>query len=124
MAMYGILYTYMVTPVKKKNKKYRWLRKRQLKLNHQWRYDFDYISKLSEEEKEWLNKFIKEYYDANVKKGDKDALHFEDAHRKDCYNRNNRGNRDMMSILNSRGAMDRIDDDESRAEPVEETEDD
>lgn len=93
---------------KKVKKIYRWLRKRQLPKNIQWMFDFDYINSLSEEEKEWLNKFIKEYLDAAIKKGDEEAIHNTDNLRKDCYNRRNRQNRDLMSILNCNGKMWRI----------------
>lgn len=99
----------------------RWLKKKQLPKNHQWKHDFDYINKLSPEDQEFLAKFIKEYYDGNIKKGDLEALHATDDLRKDCYNRKNRGNRDMMAIMDWRGGMDRLDND--RAEVVDPNED-
>jgi hypothetical protein len=59
--------------------------------------DFDYIDKLSEEEKLWLNNFMEEYNGANFKhKGKK--LHRTKAKKKDCFDKNNSRNRDIYSI--------------------------
>jgi hypothetical protein len=65
-----------------------------LKTRHELIADYDYIKKLSPEEKEWLNKFTKEYVNAeiNTKKPRKN-LHKTKAARKDCYDRNNARNR-------------------------------
>lgn len=60
--------------------------------------DFDYVDQLSEDEKKWLHKFVEEYYCGKVKKDDRSALHHTDKLRKDCYNNNNRINRDVYSI--------------------------
>lgn len=76
--------------------------------NIQWMIDMDYIDKLSDAEKQWLCKFVAEYHNANVKKGDRKALHKTVKLRQDCYSRKNAQNRDMMSILNSQGKMDRV----------------
>jgi hypothetical protein len=91
------------------------LSKWRLPKNLRWLHDFDYINKLSPAERNWLNKFIKEYYDGNVKKGDLDALHNTTKLRKDCYNRKNLQNRDLTSILNCGKGMDRVGDTQKTA---------
>lgn len=66
--------------------------------------DYDYVHKLSPEEKEFLAKFTDEYYGGAVKKGCKTDIHYSpdkkeyDRLRKDCYNRNNRQNIDTYGL--------------------------
>lgn len=84
------------------------LTKNRLPKNMRWMQDIDYIEQLTDDEKEWLNKFLKEYYDGNVPKDGDENLHHSTKLRRDCYSRKNRQNRDMMSILNAGGKMDRI----------------
>ncbi len=59
--------------------------------------DYDYIQKLSEEEKKWLNDFTEEYTNVvldakNVKRN----KHNTKKLKKDCYDRNNARNRDVL----------------------------
>lgn len=68
----------------------------------------DYIKDLTPEEQEWLNKFVKEYYDGNVPKKATDNLHASDELRRDCYHRKNCQNRDLLSVLDSGGKMLRV----------------
>lgn len=68
----------------------------------------DYLRNLPKTEQEWMAKFIREYHNGNVKKGDKNALHKSAKLRKDCYQRKNLQNRDLLSILDSGGKMDRM----------------
>jgi hypothetical protein len=77
--------------------------------NIQWMVDMDYLKTLPPKEQRFMAKFIREYYNGNVKKADRHSLHNTAAMRKDCYRRKNLQNRDLMSILNSGGKMDRID---------------
>jgi len=77
--------------------------------NVKWMHDFDYLLKLDLKSQAWMAKFIKEYINGNVKKGDRKALHKNAKMRKDCYQRKNAQNRDLMSILNANGFIDRID---------------
>lgn len=77
--------------------------------NVQWMHDFDYLAKLGPKDAAWMAKFIREYLNGNVKKGDRSALHYKAQLRKDCYNRKNLQNNDLMSILNANGRIDRID---------------
>lgn len=65
--------------------------------------DFDYIDKLSEEEKAWLNQFTGEYLGGNFKKTETGKYSSKNLHkgqtmRKDCYDRNNKRNNDIYSI--------------------------
>jgi len=59
--------------------------------------DYEYLDKLSEQELEWLNKFTEEYVHANLDTGrPRKNLHRTKAMRKDCYDRNNARNRDVL----------------------------
>ena len=80
-------------------KKQPFLRKSSLPRNCQWQFDYDYLESLGEADAKWLAKFNKEYYHANVKKGDYKALHKTTKLRRDCYNRKNRQNNDVLSII-------------------------
>lgn len=56
--------------------------------------DYDYLKKLSPKEKEWLNKFTKEYVNAEINnKRPRQNFHKTKALKKDCYDRNNARNR-------------------------------
>lgn len=58
--------------------------------------DYDYVDKLSEKDKSWLNSFTEEYINANLKhKGKK--LHKSKKDRKICYDKNNHRNSDILS---------------------------
>lgn len=60
--------------------------------------DQDYFKKLSPEERAWLSKFNREYYDGDFSKsGGGDALHKTKEQKRDCYNRNNAMNRDVSN---------------------------
>ena len=59
--------------------------------------DYDYLNKLDEKELEWLNKFTEEYVHANLDtEKPRSNLHNTKAMRKDCYDRNNARNRDVL----------------------------
>lgn len=69
--------------------------------------DYDYIDKLSDEEKEWLNKFTNEYtcgsfqkIKTGKRKGEYSStnLHKTQAQREECYNRNNLRNNDVHGV--------------------------
>jgi hypothetical protein len=56
--------------------------------------DYDYLKKLTPKEKEWLNKFTKEYVNAEMNsKRPRSNLHKNKSLKKDCYDRNNARNR-------------------------------
>lgn len=59
--------------------------------------DYDYLHLLSEEELKFLNQFSKEYVNASFKKSTRDNLHKTKAAKKDCYDRNNARNRDVLT---------------------------
>lgn len=65
--------------------------------------DMDYVKKLTPEEQAYLSKFTDEYYGATLankddKSGRRKDLHRTKALRKDCRDRNNRRNRDSISM--------------------------
>lgn len=95
-------------------KKLYWLKKSRLNKNVQWAHDFDYLAELSPRERTWMNKFIKEYYDGSVKKGDRTALHKTVKLRRDCYQRKNFQNNDVNSIQDAYGNMDRVNEETER----------
>jgi DNA phosphorothioation-dependent restriction protein DptG len=68
--------------------------------------DYDYLEKLSDDDKKWLNKFTEEYVNASFKKTEggnysSKNLHRKKVQRKDCYDRNNKRNVDIFSIKKS-----------------------
>lgn len=76
------------------------------KLNLKSRYeliDYDYIDKLNEEEKAWLNAFTEEYINANMNH-DGEKLHKTKKLKKDCYNRNNARNRCIWTKAKASGS--------------------
>lgn len=58
--------------------------------------DFDYVSKLSEEEKQYLDKFSREFYLASLDQDGTD-IHDPEKYSKDIYHQNNARNRDMWN---------------------------
>jgi len=67
--------------------------------------DFDYIDKLNEKDKKWLNNFVEEYNNADFRhKGKK--LHTTKKTKRDCYNRNNARNRDIFTKSKACGKLD------------------
>lgn len=72
----------------------------------QEQFDYDYIDKLNPEEKEWLSKFTEEYLGARLN-GEGKKLHKNKRLRKDCFDRNNARNRDIFSIAQATGSLDR-----------------
>jgi hypothetical protein len=76
-------------------------------LNLKTRYeliDYDYLNKLSEEEKEWLNKFTEENINASLNTQNiEENFHNTDELKKDCYRRNNARNRDVLTRAKASG---------------------
>lgn len=76
-------------------------------LNLKTRYeliDYDYVNNLAEEDKKWLNKFTEEYVNASLNSKELDKnFHNTDKLKKDCYNRNNARNRDILTIIKATG---------------------
>ena len=68
----------------------------------------DYIDKLSEEEKKWLNDFNTEWLGANLNESKK-LMHNTKALRKDCFDRNNARNRDIYGRSRVGGKLDSLD---------------
>lgn len=76
-------------------------------LNLKTRYeliDYDYINKLSEEDKKWLNKFTEEYVNASLNAENlTENFHNTKELKKDCYRRNNARNRDILTRAKASG---------------------
>jgi hypothetical protein len=86
----------------------------------------DYIDDLSEEDKQALSKFIDEYYGASLAAADSpeswdNDLHNTDELRKDCRDRNNARNRDLYTILRTRGMVEETQIKDGTAEGAEES---
>lgn len=72
--------------------------------------DYDYLNKLSEEEKKWLNAFTEEYINASLdSKNLENNLHNTEELKKDCYRRNNARNRDILTRAKASGSFISID---------------
>lgn len=71
--------------------------------------DYDYIDKLSDKEKEFLNKFTEEYTIASFKKGKK-KIHTKKEHEKDAYDRNNSRNRCIYTKSKAYGNLSYLED--------------
>lgn len=82
---------------------------------NRWEYlDQDYLDKLSPEEKEFLSKFNDEFYGASLEKASEPKKWRKDLHktkrlRKDCRDRNNARNRDVLSLQKVKGNLDPLD---------------
>lgn len=71
------------------------------------------IRPLTDDEKQWLNKFYSEYYNANLKRDGSDLHDTEDeAVRKDIYHHNNARNRDLHGQAKKTRKLDNFDIDE------------
>jgi hypothetical protein len=63
----------------------------------------DYIHKLNDEEKAFLNKFNEEFVNASFEKDNKKNLHKTADLKKDCYDRNNARNRCILTKAKASG---------------------
>lgn len=76
-------------------------------LNLKTRYeliDYDYIGKLNEEEKKWLNQFTEEYVNASLDSENvENNFHNTQELKRDCYRRNNARNRDILTRAKASG---------------------
>lgn len=71
------------------------------------------IRALTDEEKEWLNKFYSEYYGANIKRDGSDLHNTKDESvRKDLYHQNNARNRDLYGQVKKTRKLTNLDIDE------------
>lgn len=85
-------------------------------VNRREELEVDYLDKLNEDEKKFLNQFQEEWVMANfgkVNNPDDKAklLDKSEKHRKECYNRNNYRNRDILINAKVRGLINRVDSD-------------
>lgn len=87
--------------MKKKNKKKKTFHALNPYANPKVRREFidvDYVDKLSDKEKEWLNKFMDEYNGANLDfENPRKNLHKTKKLKKDCTDRVNARNRDLYA---------------------------
>lgn len=72
--------------------------------NRQELIDFDYLDKLTDKEKAWLNNFVEEEINANFNHSGK-VLNKSDKEKRTCYNRNNARNRDIFAIKKSQDML-------------------
>ena len=81
-----------------------------LKTRYELIADYDYLDKLNDQEKAWLNKFTKEYVNADLDTKRKSKnLHKTDRLKKDCYDRNNARNRCVWTKCKASGKFVSID---------------
>lgn len=66
--------------------------------------DNDYLEKLSDKEKEWLNNFNEEYVGANFRHPGK-VLHKTKKGKRNCYSRNNSRNRCIYGLAKARNEV-------------------
>lgn len=82
-------------------------------LNTKKRYeliDYDYVGKLNNEEKAWLDKFTAEWAGASFSKDDDENIHKSREHKKEIYNRNNARNRCILTEAKATGMIKYLDD--------------
>ena len=82
--------------------------------------DQDYIHKLSDKEKKWLNKFNEEEVNASLKKP---RFNKTKEERKACYDRNNARNRDVLTRAKASGSINYIEELNNTFEGVKSPED-
>ncbi|MFM1781356.1 MAG: hypothetical protein RLZZ181_121 [Pseudomonadota bacterium] len=88
-------------------------------------FDIDYVNKLTEEEKQWLNDFMNGDLGANTKNN---PVFEEYEEKRECWKKNNARNRDIYSIARATGTLsgytinpsDSIDLEESLIEHIDE----
>ncbi len=85
-------------------------------VNRREELDVDYLDKLNDAEKAFLNQFQEEWVCANFGKKDNPEdkaklLDKSEAYRKKCYNRNNSRNRDLLINAKVRGLISRVESD-------------
>ena len=66
-----------------------------------------YVDQLTDEEKDWLDRFSHEYVCGNFNHSG-EILHNTDELRKDCYARNNRRNRDIHTQESAKGMLNSV----------------
>jgi hypothetical protein len=70
--------------------------------------DSDYLKDLPPKERAYMDKFLGEYYGANLNfKEPRKNLHKSKARRKDCTDRNNKQNNDLYGVTNANGLLDK-----------------
>ncbi len=65
--------------------------------------DYDYINQLSDEDKEWLNRFTEEYTNASFKH--KNRVHKKKKDKLEAYKRNNDRNKDILTRAKASGKI-------------------
>lgn len=81
-----------------------------LKTRYELISDYDYLDQLNDQELAWLNKFTKEYVNADLDSKRKSKnFHKTDKLKKDCYDRNNARNRCVWTKCKASGKFASID---------------
>lgn len=91
----------------RKNKKYPALDPKYTTKVRREYLDMDYLDKLSEKEKEWLNKFTEEHLNASFQNSSKD-LNRSKTSKKKVYNENNARNRCLYGIAKASNRLDEV----------------
>jgi len=89
-------------PTKRSKKKHPYLEPRLNSRVRQEFLDYDYIGDLSEEEKDFLNKFSGEFYGGTFSKDGSDITANDVEGYRASYNRNNARNRDLFGLIRNR----------------------
>ena len=89
---------------RRNNEKYPALDKKFTLKTRQELVDYDYIDKLSEAEKDWLNRFTEEYTNAKFNHDGK-KIQKSKKYTKDSYDRNNSRNRDILTRVKASGKL-------------------
>lgn len=74
----------------------------------QWQVDQDYSRRLSPDNADYLSRFLREYYGADIRKADPNRLHITDELRKKAYVEGNAARRDLLNIADCGRAVDRV----------------
>lgn len=95
--------------MKRKNIAYPGIAKNANLKSRQDNIDFDYLDRLSPNEKTWLSNFMDEYGSAWFRH-DGEILHNTPELKKSCYDKNNSRNRDLYSRSKARSHLHYLDD--------------
>jgi hypothetical protein len=69
--------------------------------------DMDYLKDLSEKDRQWIEKFSREYYGGSLNtESPRKNLHKSKAKIKECFDRNNKQNNDLFGVTKANNLLD------------------